>query len=178
MKIFTLGYQNLSAELYVRSLINAGVSLVLDVREHAWSQRPAFIKSNLERSLSAVGIEYSHIKRAGNPSRNRKTARNASECMKRYRNYLRDNRDCLHEVIDAINKAEQAGGVVCMTCYERQPEDCHRSVLLEELLKLVPHLQPIHLQPTMESKKKSENGRTKPSLNATAFLAPQFLPFR
>jgi len=177
MKVFTLGYQNLSPELYVRSLINAGVSMVLDVREHAWSQRPAFIKSNLERSLMAAGIQYLHLKRAGNPSRNRKTARSAAECMRRYRSYLYGNRDCLNEVIDAIQSAERTGVVTCLTCYERKADDCHRAVLIEELIKLLPDLRAVHLEPTLEVKKKVENLR-KPSLNATAFLAPQFLPFR
>jgi len=176
MKVFTLGYQNLSAELYVRSLINAGVNLVLDVREHAWSQRPAFIKSNLERSLRAAGIKYLHLRGAGNPSRNRKTARSAAECMRRYRKHLRDNRDCLNQVIEAVQSAERLGGVACLTCYERKPEDCHRSVLMEELIKLMPDLKPVHLEPSLELKKKVKN-LGKPSLNASAFLAPQFLPF-
>jgi len=50
-------------------------------------------------------------------------------------------------------------------------------VLIEELIKLLPDLRAVHLEPTLEVKKKVENLR-KPSLNATAFLAPQFLPFR
>ena len=53
----------------------------------------------------------------------------------------------------------------------------HRAVLIEELIKLLPDLRAVHLEPTLEVKKKVENLR-KPSLNATAFLAPQFLPFR
>ena len=129
MKLFTLGYQNLNVELYVKSLVNAGVGIVLDVREHAWSQRPAFIKSNLRSSLLSAGIEYQHVKDAGNPSRNRKTARNATECLSRYRRHLKDHAGCLAELLTIIRNGSEAGRPACLTCYERESQNCHRSVL-------------------------------------------------
>ena len=98
MKLYTLGYQSLSAPLYLQSLVNAGVGIVIDVRENAWSQRPDFIKSNLSRALATVNIDYSHLKSAGNPSSNRRNARNARECLRRYRKHLRAHGDCLAEI--------------------------------------------------------------------------------
>jgi len=177
MKIYTLGYQNLPVESYVQALVNAGIGLVLDVREHAWSQRRAFIKSNLSRSLSAVGIEYSHVKEAGNPSSNRKTARNAAECMARYRQYLRRDQSGLNELIRRLDSLEQSGRSACLSCYERRAEDCHRSVLILELMKMRPDLTSIHLQPTFERPNQSKRCPTKHSLTTSAFLAPGFLPF-
>jgi uncharacterized protein (DUF488 family) len=178
MKIYTLGYQGLSPELYVRSLVNAGVGTVIDVREHAWSQRPEFVKASLQKTLACSGIQYQHVKAAGNPSQNRKTARSAAECLGRYRTYLRSNPECLRALLIAIESAEQTGRPACLTCFERSYEECHRSVLIEELKLLESSLSPIHLEPFVAPKKK--NGRATSSAHSllmTAFVGPDFLPF-
>jgi uncharacterized protein (DUF488 family) len=178
MRIFTIGYQNLTADLYVRALVNAGVGLVIDVREHAWSQRPEFVKSTLQNSLSKAGIEYCHLKSAGNPAANRRSARSAAECMKRYRHHLSDNPDCVSKLLSLLRVAEQSGRLGCLTCYERRPEDCHRSVLISELIRLEPDLMPIHLEPSIDSKKNKKSALKKPrSLLSNSFLTPSLLPF-
>jgi uncharacterized protein (DUF488 family) len=177
VRIYTLGYQGLSSTIYVQGLINAGVGLVVDVREHAWSQRPAFVKANLRNTLAAAGIDYCHVKEAGNPSKNRKSAKTATECLTRYRSYLRGNTRCLDQLLSIIQEATEMGRPACLTCYERDSQECHRSVLLEELTMLAPTLLSIHLQPTLPTKVKSQ--RHEPSLNSlasTAFLAPTLLP--
>ncbi len=178
MRIFTIGYQNLTADLYVRALVNAGVGLLIDVREHAWSQRPEFVKSALQNSLSKAGIEYCHLKSAGNPAANRKSATSAAECMKRYRHYLTDNPNCLSSLLSMLRVAEESGRLGCLTCYERRPEDCHRSVLIWELIRLDPDLIPIHLEPSNDPKKKKTSVVKQPrSLLSDSFLTPSLLPF-
>jgi len=178
MKIFTIGYQGLTADRYVRALVNAGVGRVVDVREHAWSQRPEFIKSRLQSSLSSAGIEYCHLKSAGNPAANRRSARSAAECMKRYRQYLMDNPECLSRLLFLLRVDEQGGRLVCLTCYERRPQDCHRGVLISELIKLEPDLMAIHLEPSIESNNNKTGLSKRPSsLLSDSFLAPSYLPF-
>lgn len=177
LRIYTLGYQSLSQDLYVQTLINAGVGVVLDVREHPWSQRPAFVKSNLRNALFQGGIEYCHLKTAGNPSKNRKTARSAAECLSRYRSHLSENNDCLKDLLVIIKEAEQASRPACLTCYERSYQDCHRSVLIEELLNLEANLTPIHLEPSIVAQLKPQRAK-RPSLATTAYLAPALLPFK
>jgi uncharacterized protein (DUF488 family) len=180
LKIYTLGYQGLSAELYVQALVNAGVGIVLDVREHAWSQRPEFVKSTLQKALAASGIQYAHIKAAGNPSQNRKTARSAAQCLGRYRTYLKTNTECLRALLTAIENAANSRRPACLTCFERSYDECHRSVLIEELNSLDSRLSPIHLEPFVDRQKK----RIKPlssaktnSLLSNGYMAPRFLPF-
>ena len=177
MKIYSLGYQNLSVELYVQNLVNAGVGIILDVREHAWSQRPAFVKSNLQKALSDAGMDYCHIKQAGNPSQNRKTARNARECLARYREHLRSNRGCLDALLLMIRQAEEKGRPACLTCYERKPKECHRSILVDELVKLDPTIITIHLEPTLPTLSSKKLKARPQSLAANAFLSPALLPF-
>ena len=175
MKLYTLGYQRLSGSLYLQNLVNAGVGIVIDVRENAWSQRPDFIKSNLRRMLATVDIDYHHLRGAGNPSTNRKNARSARECLRRYRQHLRANADCIIELLALVREADSRGRPACLTCYERESPNCHRSILIEELRRVEPALNPYHLQPTLYVAPE----RVKPvrSLMSDAFLAPTLLPF-
>ena len=145
MKVFTLGYQHLDLETYVDTLLASGVGVVLDVREVPWSHKRGFSKGPLQEAPARVGIDHFHIKSAGNPSANRKTARSTAESLEGYGRHLRANPECLEELLLQIRKAAATGRPACLTCYERAPEECHRSVLLEELTKFVPELAPVHL---------------------------------
>jgi uncharacterized protein (DUF488 family) len=176
MYIYTLGYERLHPDLYIKALIDSGVKLVIDVRENPWSQRPAYVGGTLRRTLSDVGIGYDHWKWLGNPAANRKTARTAAECMKRYRHYLNHNRRVLDLLVDQIRLAWDDGCRICLTCYERDPANCHRSVIVEELQVEAPSLSPIHLTPSIQQSAPSAK-RPEPSLTTTASLAPGSLQF-
>jgi uncharacterized protein (DUF488 family) len=145
MRVYTLGYQQISLDHYVEALVRADVGVVLDVRETAWSYKPGFSKSQLQAALRAVRIDYVHIPSAGNPSSNRRTAKSTAECLRRYRTYLRRNSDCVNELLDYIKEAAKSGRPACLTCYEKKPTDCHRSILIEALEIAEPRLRPAHL---------------------------------
>lgn len=144
--LYSLGYQSKSLEVYIDRLKAAQVSIVLDVREKAWSYKPGFSKGQLEKALSAAGIGYYHMRSAGNPSSNRKTASSVEECLARYREYLEQNSGCLDEMLEFISAAETRGQSVCLTCFELEHEQCHRSILIEGLQRKEPRVQPVHLK--------------------------------
>lgn len=175
MYLFTLGYEKLQPESYVKALMDAGVKLVVDVRENPWSQRPAYVGGTLRRSLEAANIEYSHWKLLGNPARIRKTARTASQCLRQYRAYLNQDPNALHLLLEEIRCLERQGIALCLTCYERDPNKCHRSVIVNELVRRESSLQPIHLQP--ESPVRKQSRRQSHSVSTTACLRPASLPF-
>ena len=145
MQVFTIGYQGLKLEQYVESLLDAGVGIVLDVRETPWSYNRKYIKSVMANALGESGVSYLHLKECGNPKENRRTARTMEECLDNYRDYLRKNTDCLSELGHEIRKAFEVGSPAALTCYERDPHDCHRTILLEELSRLVPDIQVTHI---------------------------------
>ena len=145
MQVFTLGYQGLGLEQYVRTLGESGIGVVLDVREKAWSYNRKYIGSVMERALSEAGIRYLHLKDCGNPSINRKTAASPEECLSRYRSYLQENKSCLELLMDQISIADSLGKPACLTCFEHDPIDCHRSILLELAIELQPALKICHL---------------------------------
>ena len=167
MQVFTLGYQGLDLEVYTDTLLSAGVGLLIDVRETAWSYNRRYIKGVLSRTMAAADIEYLHLKECGNPSSNRKTATSVSECLRRYRTHLRENSDCLITLLDYIRVAADGGRPACLTCYEREPHECHRSILLELISEVHPSIQITHLHGDTDIK---TDGALSLSSGATAQL--------
>lgn len=179
MKVFTLGYQGMDLGAYIRELAKVGAGTVLDVRETAWSNRPDFVKSALRQALARADIGYVHVQTAGNPAEIRRAAKSPDECLSEYRRYLRRNRDAVEELYSFVRMAAEGGRPACLTCYECNPRECHRSVLIELLLELDDSIQPIHL-PTKLSKSwhPSESAPAKrESLRKSAFISPLLLPF-
>jgi uncharacterized protein (DUF488 family) len=158
MRIYTLGYQGLSVAEYIRLLRASGIGIILDVRENPWSYRPEFVGSTLKGTLTLARIDYAHIRAAGNPATNRRTATSAEECLERYRLHLSNNRSCLEELYSFIRYYDEQNRPACLTCYESDKDHCHRSVL-----------QPIHLPLTEPIARKTQ------SLHKTAFIHPSLL---
>jgi uncharacterized protein (DUF488 family) len=175
MKLYTLGYQGLSLAEYVRILRQAQVGLVLDVRDHAWSQRPEFVKSTLRKELARVGVNYRHAPFVGNPVRIRKRARSAAECLRKYRAYIQAEEHAIQTLQQMIAESVISGHPVCLTCYERDPSSCHREILVDLLTPLNKGLEVVHLPPVDNRRVLHEFARND-SLTKTAFLQPGLLP--
>lgn len=127
-RVLSLGYEGRSIEDFVAILVTAGVRKLIDVREVALSRRAEYRKASLERSLSRVGIEYQHLREAGNPYRDGKA--NLERCLGAYRRYLERNPEVIDSIADLIKDAPTA-----VLCYEREHSACHRSVLLGALIQ-------------------------------------------
>lgn len=175
MKLYTLGYQGLSLGEYMRILRQAQVGMVLDVRDHAWSQRPEFVKSTLRDELARVGVNYLHASFAGNPARIRKRARSAADCLRKYRAYIQAEEHAIQTLNQIIAESVISGHPVCLTCYERDPSNCHREILVELLTPLNKGMEVIHLPPPDNRRVLPEFARNE-SLKKTAFLQPALLP--
>lgn len=130
---------------FIAILLENNVGILLDVREVAWSYKPGFSKTALREGLEKSGIDYVHVRSAGNPKSNRRTAKSIEECLSRYRTHLRDNDECLDEIFVHIKDAFLLGRPACLTCFEYLPGECHRSVIIEELIQRNVKLSPVHL---------------------------------
>lgn len=146
MTVFTLGYQGIGIGEYIGTLRERSVGVVLDVRENPWSYKKDFSRSNFRDHLAASGILYEHVAAAGNPSENRKTAVSAQESLTRYREYLDANPQCVRELFERIQAAREKGLSVCLTCFEKNWYECHRSVLTDYLKRYMPDLVICHLE--------------------------------
>ena len=130
MRIFTIGYEATTMAEFIVALQEAGVELVIDVRALPLSRRPGFSKSPLKAALGEAGIGYVHLKALGTPADGRQAARSGRhDDLKRiYAGQL--------GLPEAIVAAEQMLELAAETpsallCFERDPTQCHRTLLLE-----------------------------------------------
>lgn len=141
MDCFNVGYQGKSLPELCSKLAANAVAIVVDVREHAWSQRPEFRKEVLKNTLADFGISYFHCKIAGNPFRPRKGEKvDFDACAKLYAQHLKQT----PEVLDAI---EQVVGEhrAALLCYEKERSSCHRDILLAALVERNPRMKIVDL---------------------------------
>lgn len=133
--VFTIGYEGATLADFIRTLGEAGVRHVLDVRELPQSRRPGFSKRSLSAALADAGIDYSHSKQLGDPKHGREAARRGD--MEEFRLIFEAHLDLpasKSALMDAAETVMQSPTV--LMCYERNPKDCHRSLVAQRLLGL------------------------------------------
>ncbi len=135
-----VGYQKLTYEHFITLLRAKRIDLVVDIREHAFSFRPPFSRL-LGGSLRADGIDYAHVQILGTPKWIRamhRHGKNDDEFRALYREHLLAHTEGL------VSLAEDfAGRRMALLCYEADPAQCHRSIVLAELAKRLPKSTPI-----------------------------------
>lgn len=121
--IKTIGHSNHPIERFVELLKAGGVALLVDVRSMPWSRRfPQFGRERLAKTLGEAGIDYVWEGEAlgGKPGQgggyNELAARPAFKTA-------------LDRVIDRGRDT-----TACLMCAEKEPLDCHRTVLVSRRL--------------------------------------------
>ena len=127
--VYSIGYEGVDVKEFIRKLETARVRILVDVRALPVSRKPGFSKNVLAAKLEKVGIVYVHLKSCGNPER--ATAAKYLSHLKRGSGVFD-----LQKLIAGAGKKR-----ICLLCFEADPEECHRSVLLEA----VPGVKPEHL---------------------------------
>lgn len=135
--VFTLGYQLRSIDQYVAELVDADVQLVVDVRETPWSHKRGFSKTKLKEALAVAGIEYVHLKFAGNPKELRRAAPSHAQCLADYEQHIEADPGIVERFAEYVREWVQQGVRACLLCYERHPGDCHRTILLDRALQVL-----------------------------------------
>lgn len=128
--LYTIGYEGRSLDELLAVLQAEAIERVLDVRELPLSRRRGFSKTPLGSALAAAGIEYVHLRLAGNPHRVDKAALSTAELLARYRAHLDASRAVVPAVADAVGRRR-----VALLCYERDPAACHRTLLAERVAR-------------------------------------------
>lgn len=135
---FSVGYAGRDLDGFVRTLQEAGVDRVVDVRALPLSRRRGFSKTALRTALEAAGIEYVHLRSAGNPYRDQKG--DIERCLAMYREHLDASPGVLAEVQAALS-----GHHAALLCVEANHQQCHRSVIADRLQARSPGLRFRHL---------------------------------
>jgi uncharacterized protein (DUF488 family) len=141
MRVFTIGYEGSTVPEFIEALQRSGVDRVIDVRALPLSRRPGFSKSPLKAALAEAGIEYLHLKALGTPAEGRSAARaGRHEDLKRIYTGQLELPEAMAQSAQMLELArEKSSALLCM---EREPEHCHRTLLLNAV---APEAEVVHL---------------------------------
>jgi len=128
----TIGYEGASLPAFLATLKAAGTTLLLDIRELPISRRKGFSKTPLSQALAAAGIHYQHERALGAPRPVRYRLREDKD-LKRYFADFREYLATQEALLDQL--ARTLTGRVALLCFERNPAECHRSVVVAALAK-------------------------------------------
>lgn len=164
LRIFTIGYEGASVDEFLATLECAGIKRVLDVRELPLSRRRGFSKSALSAVLERVGIEYQHERALGAPRDVRHRLRQDRD-LARYFTSFRQHLKTQRKLLDDL--ARSLSGSVALLCYERDPAECHRSVVAADLAKRVNGgVEHLHVPDDLEQKPHTARADSRQSLPA------------
>jgi uncharacterized protein (DUF488 family) len=130
-KLFTIGYEKSKPDALMAELKRAKVELLVDTRAVAASRKPGFSKRQLAATLDDNGIAYLHLQKLGTPDEGRQAAR-AGKLDTLWRIYAKHLKTS--EAIEAMNELVsivKSGQSVCLLCYERDKDCCHRTRIAE-----------------------------------------------
>ena len=160
LKVVTIGVYGFGGESFLQRLRDAGVRLVLDVRQRRGVRGPDYAWANslrLQAALARARIAYEHHPelapttelrrlqyaeddRQGVGKRSRREL--AAEYARRYTAEILDRAD-LAPIVSAL----PSGGTAALLCVERDPQACHRSLIAERLTEhhhvTIEHLRPL-----------------------------------
>lgn len=132
--LFTLGYEGLHFEEYINRLIRHGVKLLCDVRRNPLSRKFGFSQHSLATLLPKFGIEYHHLPELGIEAESRKHLEDKSDyeaLFEQYRQSLANRKAGLGRVLELLG----SHGRVALTCFEREPHNCHRHCVSDFLAR-------------------------------------------
>ena len=125
--LFTIGYQQAKPDAVLGELKRAKIDLLVDIRAVAASRRFGFSKRQLAAALDEAGIAYIHLQKLGTPAQGRQAARagDLDTLWRIYDKHIKtpEAQAALGELLALI----KSGKRVCLLCYERDPNECHRS---------------------------------------------------
>ncbi|MEO0080742.1 MAG: DUF488 domain-containing protein [candidate division WOR-3 bacterium] len=125
--LLTAGYEGRTTDEFIAVLKQEKVAVVADVRQLPLSRRRGFSKSALATFLPLNGIQYVSLRELGTPVAVRKQYRMTGSFEELARQYLA----YVATVDDSVESLYQMAVAkpCCLLCYERDPKQCHRSLL-------------------------------------------------
>lgn len=131
--LFTIGYEKTALRDVLQTLKQAKIDLLVDARAVAASRRAGFSKRQLAAGLDESGIAYVHLQRLGTPAEGRLAAR-TGDFKKLWRIFDKHLKTAAaREALDELEALLRSGRRVCLLCYCRNPDECHRSRIADAI---------------------------------------------
>ncbi len=130
--LWSIGYEKAAWADFRRSLLDAGVQHVVDVRDLPLSRRAGFSKRSLCAGLADAGIGYTHLRALGTPPEGRE-----ANCRRQWPLFWQivEARLETPEAELALQQAAELAGAsrCCLLCYEADHSICHRQRVADRL---------------------------------------------
>jgi len=134
--LFSIGYEGITLETYINRLIINDVRTLCDVRKNAYSQKFGFSKSQLQKACEGVGIKYIHIPELGIESEQRQDLHSQKDYDVLFDRYEATTLKNNHEALLRVRNLIETDNRIALTCFEKDPAQCHRSRIIKRLLLL------------------------------------------
>jgi uncharacterized protein (DUF488 family) len=130
--LLTIGYEGSTIEDFIETLTSLNVTHLADVRDVPISRKKGFSKKLLSEKLASVSIDYTHFKNLGDPKVGREAARRGEiDVFRKIYASVLNTAEAITSIaiIGELTKNDR----VCLLCYERLPNECHRSMIATEI---------------------------------------------
>ena len=124
--IFTIGYEGISIDEYLRRLIKENIDILIDVRQNPRSMKFDFNHNKLYDYLNKVSIQYIGIPELGIPSFLRIDLTSDDAYNKLFSFYDSNIIPAQIDKIEQIAEMIKKGHRVALTCFEKDYNHCHR----------------------------------------------------
>lgn len=131
--ICTIGYEGRSLEGFLNRLIGAGVTLLCDVRRNPLSRKYGFSKTTLANACQGVQIRYEHLPELGIASEERRGLVGQSAYNWLFDAYRHKTLPKQSKALASIRQWVADDQRVALTCFEDQPQQCHRHCVADAL---------------------------------------------
>jgi uncharacterized protein (DUF488 family) len=133
LTLATIGYEGKELPSFIKSLVDNGIEMVVDVRQRAASRKRGFAKTALSAALADAEIDYRHLPELGTPASLRSVYRQGDLTIGKYlesfADYV-DGQEGALKTLEGLIKSRKC----CLLCFEADHCVCHRSVLAKRLL--------------------------------------------
>jgi uncharacterized protein (DUF488 family) len=136
IRICTIGYERASFPDFAATLAGAGVTTVIDVRAAPHSRRREFAFKHLGPQLAGYGIGYESWPALGTPEAGRAAAKRGDVASFGRIFEVQLASDAGQAALDALVE-RMPRETLCLMCYERDPAQCHRTLIVERLRERV-----------------------------------------
>lgn len=126
--VFTIGYEGLSLEKYLNTLIQNDVHVLCDVRSNPISRKFGFSKDILSHAVTKIGVDYVHVPELGIVSDKRKHLSANADYDSLFGEYAQQL-PAKKNFVDALFSIYMDKKRIALTCFEHDPAHCHRHVL-------------------------------------------------
>lgn len=134
--LLMLNHFNLFSKPYINKLIINDVHVLCDVRKNAYSQKYGFSKSQLQKACLGVGIQYVHIPDLGIESEQRQELNSQADYDRLFERYEQTTLIKNHSALLKVRELIETENRVALTCFEKDPLQCHRSRVAKALMQL------------------------------------------